>query len=223
MESIGYKFKNTDILKTALTHSSYANEHNEKSYERLEFLGDSILSFIISTYLYENQPDLPEGEMSKIRAAIVCERSLEACCKRAGIEKYIILSHGEEITGGRERSSIIADVFEAILGAIYIDGGLIPAKKYIKHMLSETVADTIEGHGVFSDYKTKLQELVQKYNSSVTYRLVDEKGPEHSKTFTIEVMYQGKAIAKGSGKSKKIAEQNGAKTAIEVLNKNGKV
>ena len=114
MKSIGYVFKDENLLRTALTHSSYANEHNEKSYERLEFLGDSILSFVISTYLFENHPELPEGEMSKIRAAIVCERSLETSCRKIGVEKHIILSRGEEITGGRERSSIIADVFEAI-------------------------------------------------------------------------------------------------------------
>ena len=223
MKSIGYEFKNKDLLKTALTHSSYANEHGEKSYERLEFLGDSILSFIISTYLYENHPELPEGDMSKIRAAIVCERSLESSCRNFGVEKYIILSRGEELTGGRERSSIIADVFEAILGAIYIDGGLECARKYVTNMLSKTVSDTVEGHGVFSDFKTKLQEIVQKYNSNVTYKLVGESGPEHEKEFTVEVIYCGKTLSKGRGKSKKIAEQDAAKTAIEVLKQYGKV
>lgn len=223
MKSIGYSFKNQQLLKTALTHSSYANEHKIQSYERLEFLGDSILSFIMSTYLYENYSDLPEGDMSKLRAAIVCERSLDASCRKIGVEKYIVLSRGEEICGGRERSSIIADVFEAILGAIFLDGGLEPARKYVMDMLLDTVKDTVAGHGVFMDYKTALQEIVQKYDSSVTYNHTGEEGPEHDKTFTAQVIYYGKVLSEGKGKSKKIAEQNAAKIAIEVLKKNGKV
>lgn len=223
MEKIGYEFQDTGLLKTALTHSSYANEHNVQSYERLEFLGDSILSFIISTYLYKTYPDLPEGEMSKLRAAIVCERSLDESCRKFGGNGYIILSKGESQTGGRERSSIIADVFEAILGAIYLDGGIEPAQRFVMDKLGETIQDSREGHGVFKDYKTQLQEIVQHQEHTVSYSLVKEEGPEHNKRFTVQIDYLDGVLSTGVGKSKKDAEQNAAKKAIEELKKHGEV
>ena len=214
---IGYKFKNKRLLETALTHSSYANEHKVPSYERLEFLGDSILSFVVSTYLFDKYPDLPEGEMSKLRAAIVCEKSLCEAVKRIGLCEDILLSKGEIQTGGRERPSIVADVFEAVLGAIYIDGGIKPTKNFVMDKLGETISSSYTGKGVFNDYKTKLQEIVQIGNGIVNYVHVKEEGPEHNKVFTVQVKLAGKIISTGNGRSKKDAEQSAAQAAIAVL------
>jgi len=217
INDIGYNFKDEKLLKTALTHSSFANEHNCKSYERLEFLGDSILSFVISSSIYKNFPDLPEGELSKLRASIVCERSLEECSKKLNVGKYLILSKGEETTGGRERASILADVFEAILGAIFLDGGIEPARDFINKYLSDAVIESHSGKGVFKDYKTVLQEIVQQNEGSVEYFEVKEEGPEHNKIFTVGIKYMGSDLSYGSGRNKKEAQQNAAKEAIKKL------
>jgi ribonuclease-3 len=218
-KKIGYQFKNEQLLTAALTHSSYANENRTESYERLEFLGDSILSFVVSGYLYKNYPNLPEGEMSKLRASIVCERSLEECVRNNGLNGDIILSKGELQTGGRERASIIADVFEAILGAIYIDGGIEPASKFVMDKLGGAISDSYDGEGVWNDYKTRLQEIVQEGDDSVQYHHVRCEGPEHSKVFTVEVRTGARVLASGAGKSKKDAEQDAAKHAIKHIKK----
>jgi len=220
IKNIGYEFKNKELLTMALTHSSFANESksNSQSYERLEFLGDSILSFVVSTNIYEKFTTLPEGAMSKLRAAIVCERSLEECAKAINIGEYLILSKGEELTGGRQRPSILADVFEAILAAIYLDGGIEPAKKFVITHLKDTLEKAQSGKGIFNDYKTALQEMMQRDDNNVEYVHIKEEGPEHNKIFTVEINFMGVKLASGSGRSKKEAEQNAAKKAINNIN-----
>jgi len=219
MQNIGYYFKNTDLLKTALTHSSYANENKTQSYERLEFLGDSILSFVVSTHLYASKENIPEGEMSKLRASIVCERSLDKCAKKLRFGDYLYLSKGEELTGGRSRVSILADVFEAVLAAIYLDSDYIQAEKFVMNQLGDAIKKAQNGIALFSDYKTELQEIAQGRGFSVEYKHVKEEGPAHNKIFTVQVLYNGEIVAEGKGKSKKDAEQNAAMLAInEVQN-----
>ncbi len=219
MLDIGYKFKNKDLLKTALTHSSYANENKTQSYERLEFLGDSILSFIVSTHLYASNDNIPEGEMSKLRAAIVCEKSLDECAKRLNFGDYLILSKGEELTGGRTRVSILADVFEAVLAAIYLDSDLKQAEKFVMSQLGDAIKKAQNGIALYMDYKTQLQEIAQSRGYSVEYKHIKDEGPAHNKTFTVQVIYNNDVIAEGTGKSKKDAEQNAAMYAItEVQN-----
>lgn len=220
IKEIGYSFKNEQLLKTAFTHSSYANEHNVSSYERLEFLGDSILSFIVSTRLYSSKARIKEGDMSKLRASIVCERSLNVCAGKMNFGKYLILSKGEDFTGGRERPSILADVFEAVLAAIYLDGGLSEAEKFVERQLGKAISDGCKGIFLYTDYKTELQEIAQSRDKSVEYRLVKEEGPAHLRVFTVCVLYGGKPIAEGKGKNKKDAEQNAAMAAIAEV-KNG--
>ena len=215
MQDISYEFKNMDLLKTAFTHSSYANENNTQSYERLEFLGDSILSFVVSTQLYDSKEIIPEGEMSKLRAAIVCEKSLDECAKKLDFGKYLILSKGEELTGGRNRASILADVFEALLAAIYIDSGFKEAKKFVLTQLGDAIEKARKGIPLYTDYKTELQEIVQSKGKKVSYLHVGENGPAHCKTFTVQVFYENKVISESSGNSKKEAEQNAARLAIK--------
>lgn len=222
MLDIGYKFKNTDLLKTALTHSSYANEHKTQSYERLEFLGDSILSFIVSTHLYSSKDNIPEGEMSKLRAAIVCERSLDECAKRLNFGDYLILSKGEELTGGRTRASILADVFEAVLAAIYLDSDFENAEKFVMSQLGNAIKKAQSGIALYMDYKTELQEIAQGCGHKVEYKHIKEDGPAHNKTFTVQVIYDDVVVSEGTGKSKKDAEQNAAMLAIKEV-QNGKV
>lgn len=221
MKNLGYNFKNEMLLKTALTHSSYANENKGacKSYERLEFLGDSILSFIISTHIYNNFESLPEGGLSKMRAALVCERCLAQCAEGLKIGEHILFSRGEAMTGGRTRPSILADVFEAIIASIYLDGGITKAKEFTLRALKESIAQVSAGNGTFKDYKTALQEEIQQNegNKSVEYVHVNEEGPEHSKVFTVEVLSDGKMLATGKGRSKKEAEQEAAHKALSRL------
>ncbi|WP_246637672.1 ribonuclease III [Crassaminicella profunda] len=220
-EKLGYTFKNVDLLNEALTHSSYANENkkrNIKYNERLEFLGDSVLSIVISDYLYNHLETLQEGELTKIRASIVCEGSLANCSSIMNTGKYLLLGKGEEVTGGRERVSILADTFEAIIGAIYLDGGLSKVKIFILNSLKETIEDAIEGK-IFKDYKTYLQEIVQSVNSDkINYEVVNETGPDHNKVFYVHVKIGDKVVGEGSGKSKKEAEQNAAKEALKRVN-----
>lgn len=220
-KSIGYSFRNKDFLTTALTHSSYSNEikHLQLSdNERIEFLGDSVLNIVISDRLYK-ESDLPEGEMTKRRAAIVCEASLEKCAKNIGLGRYLLLGKGEDSSGGRARSSILADAFESLIGAIYLDGGLEQAGSFISTIMSEVISETHNGN-MFVDNKTALQEFVQSHqNTDIIYEIILEEGPDHDKTYTSRVTASKDIIGVGSGKTKKEAEQNAAKNAIENLNK----
>lgn len=222
MHDIGYEFKNADLLKTALTHSSYANENKTQSYERLEFLGDSILSFVVSKHLYASKENIPEGEMSKLRAAIVCERSLDECAKKLHFGDYLILSKGEELTGGRTRVSILADVFEAVLAAIYLDSDFEEAERFVLSQLGGAINKARQGISLYMDYKTELQEIAQGEGKKVEYKHIKEEGPAHSKVFTVQVLYDGNAVAENTGKSKKEAEQNAARLAITEV-QNGQV
>lgn len=217
-EILGYEFKNSDLLHEALSHSSYANENKKhrNSNERLEFLGDSVLSIVVSEYLFSNYKNLPEGELTKIRASLVCESSLFEFAQRIKLGEFILLGKGEENTGGRERPSILADAFEAVIAAIYLDGGYEPVKKYILRFIPEN----IKSHGDvgFNDFKTILQEIIQKNpEEHVTYSLESESGPDHAKEFTVVVNLNSNIIGRGVGKSKKQAEQQAAKSALELM------
>ena len=217
-EKIGYKFKNEKLIIEALSHSSYANEckKQRKNNERLEFLGDSVLSVIVSDYIFEHFKHLPEGELTKLRASLVCEQALFDFSQKIDLGKYIFLGKGEEITGGRERPSIVSDAFEAVIAAIYLDGGLNVASKYVLSFIPEDV----KPHSVvsFVDYKTALQEIIQKNpEEKVEYVLTDESGPDHDKKFTVNVMLNSNVIGTGIGKSKKSAEQNAAKEALSLM------
>jgi ribonuclease-3 len=217
-EKIGYKFKNEKLIIEALSHSSYANEckKQRKNNERLEFLGDSVLSVIVSDYIFEHFKHLPEGELTKLRASLVCEQALFDFSKKIDLGKYIFLGKGEEITGGRERPSIVSDAFEAVIAAIYLDGGLKVASKYVLSFIPEDV----KPHSVvsFVYYKTALQEIIQKNpEEKVEYVLTDESGPDHDKKFTVNVMLNSNVIGTGIGKSKKSAEQNAAKEALSLM------
>ena len=215
-EKIGYHFRDRELLTTALTHSSYANEkHGEaQSYERLEFLGDSILGLVTAEFLYTHEPRLPEGRMTRLRAELVCEVSLHKTALELGLGRYMRLGRGEEHTGGRERPSILADMVEAIIAAMYLDSGMDQAKSFI---LERILHDVEFGDSHRSaDYKTQLQELVQRRsNQVITYRLKGESGPDHDKTFLFEVLINGETCGEGSGKTKKEAEQMAARKALE--------
>ncbi len=213
-QKLGYKFKDVSLLITALTHSSYANEKSGgiSCNERLEFLGDSVLGFISAKYFYENF-DVPEGELTKRRAAKVCEGALCVFAKELDIGSALLLGKGEERTGGRERPSILADAFEAVLAAIFLDGGIEEAKKLVLRFIPRD-GDIFEN----KDYKTVLQEIIQRNREEhVEYVLVDSKGPDHAKVFSVEVHLNSNVIGRGTGKSKKIAEQAAAKEALELM------
>ncbi len=214
---IGYHFKNIELLRTAVTHSSYANEHHCKSYERLEFLGDSVLGFVTAEYLFENYSDLPEGKLTKNRAALVCEKSLCVFSREIGVGDYMRLSHGEIHTGGNDRPSILADMFESITAAIYLDSGsLDEARKFILTYIAPA-AKTI-GSKKYKDYKTTLQEIIQQNpEEHLKYVLVGESGPDHNKHFVVEVHLNSNVIGKGGGRSKKEAEQQAAREALELM------
>lgn len=218
---IGYSFKNIDNLILALTHSSYANETrklNIKSNERVEFLGDAILNVVVSDYLYRNYTDMPEGELTRIRANTVCESSLVSCAKNINLGDYLLLGKGELHTGGRNRPSILADAYESVIGAIFLDGGIKKAREFILRDLKNTITEAISGE-LFTDYKTSLQEELQKNgNCSIIYSVIKEKGPDHDKIYVIEVIANNNLRGVGIGKSKKEAEQNAAKDALEKLN-----
>ena len=217
-EILGYKFKNVKLLENALTHSSYANEAHsaQGSNERLEFLGDSILSIIVSEYLYKNYKKLPEGELTKLRASLVCEKTLCMFSKQICVGDYILLGKGEANNHGNERASILADAFEALLAAIYLDGGIEVAKN---HVLRFIVPELENGeYDLFIDYKTSLQEIIQRNpEERLTYVLVDESGPDHDKRFTVEVHLNSNVIGTGIGKSKKQAEQEAAHQALNLM------
>ena len=216
--AIGYRFKDITLLQNALSHSSYANErwHDSlKSNERLEFLGDSILGMVTAEYLYRNFPDRPEGDLTRMRADMVCERALAVVAERIHLGGHLLLGHGEEAGGGRSRDSILADAVESVIAACFLDGGMDAARKFINtFVLTEVPVKKLRN----ADYKTALQELVQqKKNQVLSYALVAESGPDHDKHFTVEVSLNGKVVGTGDGRSKKKAEQEAAKTAIENL------
>lgn len=216
---IGYTFKDKSLLSLALTHTSYANEakHNKNHNERLEFLGDSVLSIIVSKYLYNNFTDMPEGELSKTRAALVCEKSLAGFARAIDLGEYLLLGKGEYQNGGRDRDSILSDAFEAVIAAMYIDGGIEPARKFVLGFISNRVEHNSVSTA-FVDYKTELQEIIQQNKEEkVEYVVVDESGPAHDKNFCVEVHLNSNVIGRGSGKSKKVAEQLAAKEALELM------
>lgn len=215
-EIIGYKFKDKSLLQTALTHSSYANEMNGKvDYnERLEFLGDSVLGMITAEFLFENHPEMPEGKLTKTRAAMVCEKSLHRFAQSIKLGEFMYLGKGEINTGGRERPSILADAFESLIAAIYLDAGFEEAKKFVLGFIS--TADIEET--VITDYKTALQEIVQKNPGEyLEYFMVGESGPDHCKTFIVEVHLNNNVIGTGEGRSKKQAEQMAAKATLSLM------
>lgn len=218
---IGYEFKDDSLLKNALTHSSYANEHHTCNNERLEFLGDSILSIIISENIFNRMKDVDEGDLSKFRATLVCEQSLFEVAKKINLSEFVLLGKGEEITGGRKRPSVISDAFEALLAAIYLDSDMETAKNWLLNLMEDRIVQVINGE-LYRDYKTTLQEIVQKDGkSAVTYRTISESGKEHNKKFIVEVMINGVAQNSASGHSKKEAEQLAAKMLIEKLKNRG--
>lgn len=209
----GYTFKNEGLLKTALSHSSYANEHKTKSNERLEFLGDSVLSIIVSEYLFSRFPDIDEGELTKMRASLVCEKSLAGFSEQIGLPDMLLLGRGEMAMGGNKRPSIVSDAFEAVLAAIYLDGGMKAAKKFVLRFMPKKHIG-----GSFKDYKTALQEVIQKNpEEQLSYCLIAESGPEHDKQFTVEVHLNSNVIGVGVGHSKKNAEQMAAKEALLLM------
>lgn len=218
-DKIGYKFNNIELLNWALTHSSYANEHKRFKIiynERLEFLGDSVLGLIVSDFIFTKYSDYPEGELTKLRATVVCEPTLSYVAKQIDLGKYLLLGKGEEVTGGRERVSILADAFEALIGSIYLDGKFNSAKTFVLKYMTEIIENAVDGRELFIDYKTQLQELLQKKTKSkIEYKVISEEGPDHNKIFHTEVVVKNRILGKGVGKSKKEAEQNAAKIALE--------
>ena len=216
--AIGYRFRNIQLLQNALTHSSYANErwHNSLlSNERLEFLGDSVLGMLVAEYLFKTFPDRPEGELTRMRADMVCEKTLAAAANRIGLGSHLLLGHGEEQGGGRARESILADAMESVIAACFLDGGMEAALKVVQQfILVEVPVNKLHN----ADYKTKLQELVQqKKNQVLAYSLIGESGPDHDKQFVVEVSLNGKPVGQGTGTSKKRAEQMAAQAAIALL------
>ena len=209
-KNIGYEFKQEALLRQALTHSSYAHEKNLKELmdnERLEFLGDAVLEVVSSEFLYKNHPEMNEGQMTKLRASLVCEQSLAGCARQLELGKFLLLGNGEDLTGGRERDSILSDAWEALIGAMYLDGGFTSAKEFIlKYVLTD-----IEHKKLFYDSKTMLQELIQnKYKQSLHYVLLSEDGPDHNKIFTVQAYMDDTPLLTGKGRTKKAAEQNAA-------------
>ena len=212
-EKIGYEFKKKELIWQALTHSSFSNEqkiNKYKNYERLEFLGDAVLELLSSQFFFETYPDMPEGEMTKPRSSMVCELALAYCARDISLGDYLLLGKGEEITGGRTRDSIISDVMEAVIGALYLDGGLSEADAFVKkYILSD-----LESKQLFYDSKTILQEEVQRDGQSLTYELVSETGPDHDKVFMVEARIDGQTVGKGQGRNKKSAQQQAAYQAL---------
>ena len=218
--AIGYRFKNIMLLQNALTHSSYANEHwhdSLKSNERLEFLGDSVLGMVVARYLYQTFPNRLEGDLTRMRADMVCEKALAKIAEEIDLGKHLLLGNGEEQNGGRNRSSILADAVESVLAACFLDGGMPAAEAFIdRFVLCNVPADKPAN----LDYKTAFQELVQqKKDQQIVYKLVAESGPDHDKEFTVEVSLNGEVVGQGVGTSKKRAEQNAAKEAMEKIQK----
>lgn len=218
-ERLGYHFNNRALLENALTHSSYANEHRDaglSSNERLEFLGDSVLGMVVADHLYREHPQMPEGELTRTRAALVCEGSLVEVARTLDLGKYLRLGKGEDSGGGRERPSILADATEALLAAVYLDGGIAQARRAIRTL----ILGNEEEMSASRDYKTALQEFIQRESGQkLSYLLVGEEGPDHAKRFSVEVQLNGKTVGAGDGRTKKAAEQSAAKAAITALKK----
>lgn len=216
---IGYQFHNKELLREALTHSSYANERKAqhiKYNERLEFLGDAVLSIVVSDYIFKHCPELPEGELTKLRASLVCERSLYEFAQKIDLGSYLLLSKGEQHNGGAQRPSILSDAFEALIAAIYIDGGIEPAAKHILNFVIPAIKNSKKKK--VKDFKTTLQEIVQQNpGERLEYVLVGESGPDHNKHFVVEVHLNSNVIGKGGGRSKKEAEQQAAREALELM------
>ncbi len=214
---IEYSFNDKHILSLALTHSSYANEHKLGKFEyneRLEFLGDAVLEFLVSRYIFEKYPELPEGELTKLRASVVCEGSLAKKAVDIHLGDFLYLGKGEELTGGRTRESILADAFEAVIGAVVIDGGIENAEKYVMGLMTDVIS-SVRNSFMLMDYKTRLQEEIQKSSKEpVAYAIVKESGPDHGKLFEAEVSHSGSVLGSGTGRSKKEAEQAAAKNAL---------
>lgn len=214
---IEYQFNNTDVLVRALTHSSFANEHKKhdiKYNERLEFLGDSVLSIVVSDYIFTKYSNYPEGELTRLRATVVCEPILAILARKINLGKYLLLGKGEKMTGGRQRTSILADAFEALIAAVYIDGGMTNAKKFILDNISESIEKAVNGK-LFLDHKTHLQEVLQKSSRDrIEYKVIKEEGPDHNKMFYMQVKVNDEILGEGKGKSKKESEQNAAKEAL---------
>ena len=209
-KKIGYPFQDFDLLIRAMTHSSYANEHKKEQREhneRLEFLGDAVLELISSDYLFRNYPDTPEGTLTKKRASMVCEPTLALCAREISLGEYLLLGKGEDATGGRKRDSIVSDAMEALIGAIYLDGGFANAKEFIDRF----ILDDIENKQLFYDSKTTLQEIVQgSYDEDVRYEIVKEEGPDHNKNFYVHALLGERILGEGCGHTKKAAEQQAA-------------
>ncbi len=220
---ISYCFQNVDLLKQAVTHSSFTNEqriNRSQDYERLEFLGDAILELVSSDYLYHQYPHLSEGELTKRRASAVCESSLAMCARDLELGQYMLLGKGEESTGGRERDSILADMMEAIIGAIYLDSGMEAARQHIHKFILQDLEDK----QLFVDSKSTLQEVIQgKLKKTFSYQLLSESGPEHDKIFTVEVRMEEECLGTGTGRTKKAAEQQAAYKALLLLREKGYV
>ncbi len=216
-EKIGYRFRNEGLLTQALTHSSFANERRMSrtaNNERLEFLGDAVLELTTSEFLYEKYPKYPEGELTRVRASLVCEQTLAFCTRELGLGPYLLLGKGEDMTGGRERKSILSDALEAVIGAIYLDGGFANAKEFILKF----VLNDMEHKQLFFDSKTILQELVQgKDTGELSYHLLEESGPDHNKRFVVEACIGDTAMGRGEGRTKKNAEQEAAYRALLAL------
>ena len=219
-KKLNYKFRNPALLSEALSHSSYANEHRSAglhSNERLEFLGDSVLGFVTAEFLFVQHPGLPEGDLTRIRAALVCEQSLYEVAQKLDLGRYLKLGRGEEAGGGRTRTSILADATEAVFAAVYLDGGIGEASALIHRVLLDAEREEVVEERR-RDYKTALQELIQRQADQVlTYRMIGEEGPDHNKTFVAEVQLNGVQVGTGSGHSKKEAEQSAAKAALKKL------
>ena len=219
-QKIGYVFKDKSLIERALMHSSYTNEKHLKKYEcneRLEFLGDAVLELVSSAYLFNEFPKVSEGELTKTRASMVCEPSLAMCARDIGLGDYLLLGKGEEATGGRKRDSITSDAMEALIGAIYLDGGFTNAKEFIHHF----ILTDLEDKKLFYDSKTILQEIVQAEKlGEIEYHLIGEEGPDHNKSFSVELTIRGRSYGKGKGRTKKAAEQQAAYEAILALRKN---
>ena len=217
-KNLNYKFKDIDLLKLAMAHSSYANEHKMalvENNERLEFLGDAILNLVVSQYLYKKYPNHPEGELTKIRAKVVCESSLAYAAKKIEVGKFLLLGKGEEATGGRERESLLADAAEAIVGAIYMDSDFETTNMVLLTNFEEDIVHAVAKGDLFIDYKTELQEIIQKNGkSNMEYRVIKEEGPDHNKKFYMDLLVDNETIGTGRGKNKKDAEQMAAKEAL---------
>ncbi|MCR5267860.1 MAG: ribonuclease III [Lachnospiraceae bacterium] len=216
---IGYVFHDQSLLKMALTHSSFSNElklNKTENYERLEFLGDAVLELSVSEYLYDNNPGMHEGNMTKLRASLVCEPTLAFCAREAfSLGDYLLLGKGEEMTGGRNRDSIVSDVFEAIIGAIYLDGGFAPAKKFVERFVLTDMEKKIE----FTDSKTLLQEIVQENGKELHYELLEEIGPAHDREYVVRALIDGVERSRGRGRTKKGAEQMAAYEILKELHR----